>query len=57
MRMARLASTAILPHVKPGTKVDPQDYMLFPDDAHELPDDVPDQERAWMLKLNRTAGD
>ena len=29
---------------------------LFPDEAHDLPDDVEDQERQWMLQLGRAGG-
>lgn len=41
------------PHLKPGAKLDAMDYMLFPDDANDLPDDVSEQEKQWMLKLSR----
>ncbi len=53
LRMARLVWAMLQPHSK--TPVDAQDFMLFPDDAHDLPDNVEGQEKAWMLKLNRTA--
>lgn len=56
MRMARLATTIIQPHLKPGAKVNPADYMLYPEDALELPEDVDAQERAWMLTLGRAVG-
>jgi hypothetical protein len=52
MRMARLAKTLLLPHTK--SEIDPNDFLLFPDDAHELPDDVEGKERDWMLKLQRS---
>ncbi len=39
------------------SKLDPNDFPLFPDDANDLPDDADDQERRWMLKLDRTAKD
>lgn len=55
MRMARLIVNLLGPHLKSGATLDPQDYMLFPDDAHSLPDDVDAKERAWMLKLDRSA--
>ena len=53
MRMARLAWAMLAPHTK--TPVDQNDFLLFPDEAHELPDDVEAQERAWMMKLSRSA--
>lgn len=54
MRMARLAEAVLAPHVK---KCPPaHEFMLFPDDAHDLPDDVSAHERALMMKLKR-AGD
>lgn len=53
MRMARAASLIARPSYK--SDIDPSDLMLFPDDAHDLPDDVDAQEKAWMLKLNRSA--
>ncbi len=53
MRMARSVVMGLTPHLKPGSKLDANDYMLFPDDAHDLPDDVPSAEKAWMLKLGR----
>lgn len=55
MRMARLAATVIQPHMKAGAKVDPADFMLYPEDALDLPEDVDAQEREWMLKLGRAA--
>lgn len=52
--MARLVWATLQPHSK--STIDPQDFLLFPDDANDLPDDVSAQERAWMLKLDRLAG-
>ena len=52
MRMTRLICAALAPHSK--STLDPRDYMLFPDDAHDLPDDVSDQEKQWMRKLARS---
>lgn len=54
MRMARLVGAVAAPHVK--ERIDPNDLMLFPDDAHAIPDNVQDHERQMMLKLARTAG-
>jgi hypothetical protein len=53
MRMTRLVWAALAPHSK--APIDPADHMLFPEDALDLPEDVDAQERAWMLKLSRTA--
>lgn len=53
MRMARTVTMLLSPHLKPGAKLDAMDYMLFPDDANDLPDDVSEQEKQWMLKLSR----
>lgn len=52
MRMARIAEAAIAPHIKHCP--DAQSFMLFPEDAMDLPDDVNAQERAWMMQLQRT---
>jgi len=54
MRMARTVWSNLAPHSK--SEIDANDFMLFPDDAHDLPDDVSAQEKAFMLKLNRAAG-
>lgn len=32
------------------------DHMLFPDDRHEIPDDVSAAEQAMMLKMQRLGG-
>ena len=53
MRMARMVWAVLQPHTK--ANIDPQDFLLFPDDAHDLPDDADAQEREWMLKLSRKA--
>jgi hypothetical protein len=53
MRMARLSSTILQPHMKPGSKIDAVNFMLYPDDANDIPDDVEDQERKWMIALGR----
>lgn len=53
MRMAQTIWAILQPQTK--ATVDPNDYLLFPDDANDLPDDVDPQERAWMLKLSRSA--
>lgn len=52
MRMAQTMWAIIQPQTK--QRVDPNDYRLFPDEANDLPDDVNDQEKAWMLKLSRS---
>lgn len=49
--MARLIEATLRPHMK--GQIDANDFLLFPDDAHDLPDEVDGQEREWMLKLNR----
>lgn len=51
MRAAHVMWAVLQPQTK--TRLDPNDYRLFPDEAHDLPEDVTDQERAWMLKLSR----
>lgn len=56
MRMARTVTNLLSPHLKPGSNLDPMDFMLYPDDAHSIPDDISAQEKAWMLKLRRTSG-
>lgn len=53
MRMAQTVWAILQPQSK--SQIDANDYRLFPDDAHDLPEDVGDKERAWMLKLNRSA--
>jgi hypothetical protein len=50
--MARLVEAMLAPHTK--ERIDPNDYLLFPDAAHELPEDVDARERAWMMKLSRS---
>lgn len=57
MRAARIAAVSLMPHVKPGTNIDANDYMLFPDDVHDLPDDVTAEERKMMQRLNRIMDD
>ena len=52
MRMAQIMWSVIQRQTK--TKIDANDYRLFPDEAHDLPEDVSDQEKEWMLKLNRS---
>lgn len=52
MRAARLVWATLAPHSK--SAVDENDYLLFPDEANELPDDVSDQEKQWMLRLQRS---
>lgn len=54
MRMAQLARIVLMPHSKQA--IDASDFLLFPDDMNELPEDVDAQERAWMAKLNRMGG-
>jgi hypothetical protein len=51
LRMAQTVWAILQPQTK--TKLDPADYRLFPDEAHDLPEDVEAQEKAWMLKLGR----
>ena len=53
MRMARLAAATLAPHSR--ASIDANEFLLFPDAAHELPDDVDGRERAWMLKLSLSA--
>lgn len=53
MRMAQIVWGTIAPHSK--GKIDAADFRLFPDEAHDLPDDVDAQEKAWMLKLGRVS--
>lgn len=52
MQAANIMWAAIQPHSK--NRIDPNDYLLFPDDAHSLPDDVASEEKAWMLRLQRS---
>lgn len=52
MRMAQTIWAILQPQSK--AKVDPNDFLLFPDDAHDLPEDVDSQERQWMMKLSRS---
>lgn len=54
LRAARMVWAALAPHSK--SALDENDYRLFPDEANELPDDVSEQEKAWMLKLQRSGG-
>lgn len=49
MRMAQTVWSNLAPHSK--ERIDANDFRLFPDEAHELPDDVTTDERAMMLKL------
>lgn len=51
MRMAKLIVATLLPHTK--ERPDPVAHMLFPDDAHHLPDNLDAKERAIMLALDR----
>lgn len=53
MRMAQTMWAVLQPHTKAA--LDANDFMLFPDEANELPDDIDAKERRWMLKLNRNA--
>jgi len=34
-----------------------EDFVLFPDDKNDLPEDVSAHEQQWMLALSRNAGD
>ena len=52
--MARSVWAALQPNSK--ATIDPNDFRLYPDEANDLPDDVDDRERQWMLKLGRTEG-
>lgn len=56
MRMARIATACLQPHMKAGSNLDPADFMLYPDAAHQFPDNVEDQERQWMMKIDRLTG-
>lgn len=51
MRMAQTVWSNLAPHSK--EQIDANDFRLFPDEAHELPDDVDEAERQMMLKLGR----
>ena len=51
MRMAQTVSAVLAPHSKSPPK--PAELMLFPDDRHDIPDDVDDREQQWMLALKR----
>lgn len=53
MRMAQTVWATLAPHSK--ARIDANDFRLFPDEAHDLPDDVEAQEKAWMMKLGRMA--
>lgn len=52
MRVANVMWAALQPHSK--STIDANDFLLFPDAAHELPEDVDAKEKAWMLKLQRS---
>lgn len=51
MRMARLGGLVAQPHLKQGVTLDTSDFLLFPDDANDLPDDMTPQEKKWARKL------
>lgn len=51
--MAKTVWSNLVPHSK--ETIDANDFLLFPDEAHDLPEDVNPQEKAWMMKLSRTA--
>lgn len=53
LRMAKLMGAVLEPHLRPGVQVDLNDFLPYPDAAHDLPDDVDETERKWMLKLSR----
>ena len=53
LRMAQTVWAVLQPNSK--AKLDANDFRLYPDEANELPDDISEQERQWMLKLNRVA--
>lgn len=54
MRHAALSRTVLLPHSRQA--IDQREFMLFPDDVHDLPDDASDEERQMMLKMSRLGG-
>jgi len=54
MRAAQIVWAALAPH-STSPKM-PADYMMFPEDALAIPEDVDGRERDWMLQLSRTAG-
>ena len=54
MRHAALSRNLLMPHTRQS--LDQRDFLLFPDDVHDLPDDVSDEEAAMMLKMSRLGG-
>ncbi|WP_257556411.1 hypothetical protein [Sphingobium sp. CFD-2] len=54
IRMSRIMWATLQPHTR--SAVDPTEFMPFPDDVHDLPEDVTSAERQMMAKLKRTAG-
>ena len=53
LRMARTVWATI--QVNSKAAIDPNDFRLYPDEANDLPDDIDDREKQWMLKLGRAA--
>lgn len=54
MRIAKLICAVLAPHTRQS--LSPSEFMLFPDDAHDIPDDVSAAEQAMMLKMSRLGG-
>lgn len=46
-----MVAATLAPHTK--QQVNPMDHLLFPDDAHDIPDDLSPEERRLMLAMNR----
>lgn len=54
LRMAKMVCAILSPHTK--ARLDPGDFMLFPDEEHDLPEGLDEQERVWKMRLDRLAG-
>ena len=52
--MSQIVWATLAPHTK--AKFSASDFLLYPDDEHDIPDDVDAQEREWRLKLGRLSG-
>lgn len=54
--MAQIASAVLVPHLKKNASHSPADFLLFPDEKNDLPEDVSSDEQAMMMRLLRATG-
>ena len=55
LRMAQIVWAALQPHSR--SRIEASSFRLFPDEMHDVPENADAQEREWMIRLNRLAGE